>query len=217
MFPNYGKSRFEVAFVFPSFDGTYKERPSEATLTHVPTGRDALVILAFTKNNPYSFRRSEERTVLTEHAIDMTDIIAAFDAEGQLLQFNYRILKRNFSKEDKEMCETKIMDAYVNANKTNKNQPEKESSTETRKRWHSTDQDEEEAKMESQQKTVKQKVILELHNPDNLSEFIQEFAEVTLDRDMNKTDAAEELKTIQENSKTSWQGTMPIQGMFIQT
>ena len=54
--------------------------------------------------------------------------------------------------------------------------------------------------MESKEgRTVKQKVILNLHNPDNLSQFIQEFAEVTLDRDMNKIDAAEELKAIQEN------------------
>ena len=26
MFPNYGKSRIEIAFVHPSFDGTYEER-----------------------------------------------------------------------------------------------------------------------------------------------------------------------------------------------
>ena len=106
------------------------------------------------------------------------------------------------------MYETKIVEfadhffAHINANKTNKNQSEKESSTEARKRRHSTDQDEEEEeeKMESKEgRTVKQKVILELHNPDNLSQFIQEFAQVTLDRDTNKTDAAEELKTIQEN------------------
>ena len=84
------------------------DEPSEAALTHVPTGRDALVILAFTKNNPYSFRLSEERTVLTEHTTNTSDIIAAFDAEGQILQFNYRILKKNFSKEDKEMHETKV-------------------------------------------------------------------------------------------------------------
>ena len=98
------------------------------------TGRDALVTLAFTKNNPYSFRLSEERTVLTEHTINTSDIIAAFDAEGQILQFNYRILRKNFSKGDKEMYETKVTEfadhffTHVNANKTNKNLSEKESS-----------------------------------------------------------------------------------------
>ena len=185
------------------------DEPSEAELTHVPTGRDALVILAFTKNNPYSFRLSEERTVLTEHTINTSNIIAAFDAEGQILQFNYRILRKNFGKEDKEMHETKITEfadhffAHVNAHKTTKNQSEKESSieTETRKRRRSTDQDEEaeEKTQPTEERTVKQKLILELHNPDNLSRFIQKFAEVTLDQDMNKIDAAEELKKNQEN------------------
>ena len=37
MFPNYGKSSFEVAFVFPSFDGTYEERQKKKTI--VPRGR----------------------------------------------------------------------------------------------------------------------------------------------------------------------------------
>ena len=37
MFPSYGKSRFEIAFVFPSVDGTYKERKARGEI--VPRNR----------------------------------------------------------------------------------------------------------------------------------------------------------------------------------
>ena len=32
MFPSYGKSRFEIAFVFPSVDGSYKERKARGEM-----------------------------------------------------------------------------------------------------------------------------------------------------------------------------------------
>ena len=32
MFPNYGKARFEIAFVYPSVDGSYNERKARETL-----------------------------------------------------------------------------------------------------------------------------------------------------------------------------------------
>ena len=37
MFPSYGKSRFEIAFVFPSVDGSYKERKARGEI--VPRNR----------------------------------------------------------------------------------------------------------------------------------------------------------------------------------
>ena len=37
MFPSYGKSRFEIAFVFPSVDGPYKERKARGEI--VPRNR----------------------------------------------------------------------------------------------------------------------------------------------------------------------------------
>ena len=52
---------------------------SEAALTRVPTGRDALLILAFLKDQDYGIRLSEERTALTEQTIEAKNIVAAFD------------------------------------------------------------------------------------------------------------------------------------------
>ena len=37
MFPSYGKSRFEIAFVFPSVDGKYNERKARGEI--VPRNR----------------------------------------------------------------------------------------------------------------------------------------------------------------------------------
>ena len=37
MFPNYGKSRFEIAFVYPSVDGPYNERKARGDI--VPRNR----------------------------------------------------------------------------------------------------------------------------------------------------------------------------------
>ena len=43
---------------------------SEAALTHVPAGRDALLILAFLKDQDYGIRLSEEQTALTDQTIE---------------------------------------------------------------------------------------------------------------------------------------------------
>ena len=58
---------------------------SEAALTHVPTGRDALLILAFLKDQDYDIRLSKERTALTEQTIEAKNILAAFDPEGNIM------------------------------------------------------------------------------------------------------------------------------------
>ena len=89
------------------------------------------------------------------------------------------------------MYETKITEfadhffTHVNANKTNKNQSEKE-----RPESHGVPRIKMKKKKKKKRKEEKQKVTLEPHNPDNLSRFIQEFAEVILGRDMNKIYAA---------------------------
>ena len=46
-------------------DVTYNDEPSDAALTHAPKGRDALLILAFLKENPYHCQLTEERAALT--------------------------------------------------------------------------------------------------------------------------------------------------------
>ena len=43
-------------------DVILEDDESEAALTHVPAGRDALLILAFLKDQDYGIRLSEERT-----------------------------------------------------------------------------------------------------------------------------------------------------------
>ena len=50
------------------------DEASEAALTHVPTGRDALLILAFLKDQDYDIRLSEEQTALTEQTIKARNI-----------------------------------------------------------------------------------------------------------------------------------------------
>ena len=62
------------------------------TLTHVPKGRDALSILAFTRDNDYNIRITEERTALSEHT----------------LQTSYWIMKKNLDQDDREQCGSKI-------------------------------------------------------------------------------------------------------------
>ena len=52
---------------------------SEAALTRVPAGRDALLILAFLKDQDYGIRLSEERTALTDKTIEARNIVAAFE------------------------------------------------------------------------------------------------------------------------------------------
>ena len=50
-------------------DVTLEDDQSETALTHVPAGRDALLILAFLKDQDYGIRLSEERTALTDKTI----------------------------------------------------------------------------------------------------------------------------------------------------
>ena len=66
-------------------DIIYDDQESDAALTHVPRGRDALLFLAFTQNNQYYIRITEERTALSEYAIDPCSIIAASITMDNLL------------------------------------------------------------------------------------------------------------------------------------
>ena len=76
-------------------DIIYDDQESDAALTHVPKGSDALLILAFTQDNQYNIRITEERTALSEHTIDPCSSIAAFDTDGQPLLSSYWIMKKN--------------------------------------------------------------------------------------------------------------------------
>ena len=148
---------------------------SEAALTHVPAGRDALLILAFLKDQNYGIRLSEERTALT-----------AFEPDGSIMASNKWIMK-HLSYEDYEMYDTKIRefaDAFFNYVNSTKHRKEKDTSSETKKRRHSTDQDEdEEETMEpSGERSVKPKVRVKYHNSENLDEFIQELKGIYLEQ-----------------------------------
>ena len=59
-------------------DIIYDDQESDAALTHVPKGRDALL-----------------RTALSEHTIDPRSIIAAFDSDGQPLLNSHWIMRKN--------------------------------------------------------------------------------------------------------------------------
>ena len=104
---------------------------SEAALTHVPTGRDALLILAFLKDQDYGIRLSEERTALTEQTIEAKNIVAAFDPDGIIIMINNWIMKKSLAREDVEMYNTKIHEfanaffKYVNPDQQSKEQSEK--------------------------------------------------------------------------------------------
>ena len=118
---------------------------SEAALTHVPAGRDALLILALLKDQDYGIRLSEERTALTDKTIEARNIVAAFEPDGSLMASNKWIMKKHLSYEDYEMYDTKIRefaDAFFNYVNSTKHSKEKYTSSETKKRRHSTDQDE---------------------------------------------------------------------------
>ena len=82
-----------------------------------------------------------------------------------------------------------------------KRSKENDTSSETKKRRHSTDQDETEGEMmePSGERSVKPRVIVEYHNSENLDEFIQELKEIYLETDLNKKDAEEELAGTREN------------------
>ena len=120
---------------------------------------------------------------------------------------NSWIMKKNLGREDIEMYTSKIQEfadaffKHVNNDHQNKEISEKDTSTETKKRRHSTDQDEvEEENMEpSGQRSVKPKVTMEYHNPENLDEFIQELKEIYLKIEMSKKDAEEELVETKRN------------------
>ena len=183
------------------------DEASEAALTHVPTGRDALLTLAFLKDQDYDIRPSEERTALTEQTVEARNIVTAFDPEGNIVMSNSWIMKKNLGREDIEMYISKIQefaDAYfkhVNNDHQNKENPKKDTLTETKKRRRSTDQDEvEEENMElSGERSVKPKVTMEYHNRENLDAFIQELKEIYLKVEMSKKDAEEELVETKRN------------------
>ena len=106
------------------------EDTSEAALTHVPTGRDALLILAFLKDQGYDIRPSEERTALAEQTIEAKNIVAAFDPDGNIIMSNNWIMKKNLGREEIEMYNSKIQEfadaffKYVNTDQQNKEKSE---------------------------------------------------------------------------------------------
>ena len=176
---------------------------SEAALTHVPAGRDALLILAFLKDQDYGIRLSEERTAITDQTIEAKNIVAAYEPDGSIMMSNNWIMKKLLSREDFEMYDTKIRefaDAFSHVS-TNQHSKEKDTSSETKKRPHSTDQDEaEEETMEpSGERSVKPKVTMEYRNTENLDEFINELKEIYLEIEMNRKDAEDELAETKEN------------------
>ena len=170
------------------------DEASEAALTHVPTGRDALLILAFLKDQDYDIRLSEERTALTEQTIEARNIVTAFDPEGNIIMSKNWVMKKNLGREDIEMYTSKIQEfadaffKHVNNDHQNKEKSEKCTSTETKKRRHSTDQDEvEEENMEpSGERSVKPKVSVEYHNSENLDELSRNSRKSTLNIEMSK-------------------------------
>ena len=177
---------------------------SETALTHVPAGRDALLILAFLKDQDYGIRLSEERTALTEQTTEAKNIVAGYEPDGTSMMSNNWIMKKLLSREDVEMYDTKIhefADAFFSHVNSDTRSKEKDTSSETKKRRRSTDQDEvEEENMEpSGERSVKLKVTMEYRNSENLDEFIQEVKEIYLEIEMSKKDAEEELTEIKRN------------------
>ena len=61
MFPNYGKSRFEIAFVYPSVDGPYKERKARGEI--VPRNR---WIDKLTRRSAYDALRPDGKEFLND-------------------------------------------------------------------------------------------------------------------------------------------------------
>ena len=157
----------------------------------------------------------EERTALTGQTIEAKNIVAAFDPDGNIMMSNNWIIKKSLTREDVEMYDAKIhefADAffnYVNTDQQSKEQSEKDTSTEAKKRRRSTDQDEnDEENMEpSGERSVKPKVTMEYHNPENLEEFIKEFKVTYLEMDMTKKDSSRRPKA---TSPASWRSTTGI-------
>ena len=127
-----GRVRIHMACID---DVILDDEASGAALTHVPTGRDALLILAFLKDQDYGIRLSEERTALAEQTVEAKNIVAAFDTDGNIIMSNSWIMKKNLGREDVEMYTSKIQkfaDAffnYVNTDQQNKEKSEKDTST----------------------------------------------------------------------------------------
>ena len=94
-------------------DVILEDDESEAALTHVPAGRDALLILAFLKDQDYGIRLSEERTALTDKTIEARNIVAAFEPDGSLMASNKWIMKKHLDHEDYEMYDTKIRECLL--------------------------------------------------------------------------------------------------------
>ena len=185
-------------------DDVILDDDESAALTHVPTGRDALLILAFLKDQDYGIRLSEERTALTDQTIEAKNIVAAYEPDGTSMVSNNWIMKKLLSREDVEMYDTKIRefaDAFFSHVNSDKYSKEKDTSSETKKRRHSTDQDEaEEENMEpSGGRSVKPKVTMEYRNTENLDEFIKELKGIYLEIEMSKKDADEELTETKRN------------------
>ena len=123
-------------------DVILEDDESATALTHVPAGRDALLILAFLKDQDYGIRLSEERTALTD-TIEERNIVAAFEPDGSLMASNKWIMKKHLDHEDFEMYDTKIRefaDAFFKHVSSTKRNKEKDTSSETKKRRRSTDQ-----------------------------------------------------------------------------
>ena len=108
-----------------------KNRTTIFQLTHVPTGRDALLILAFLKDQDYDIRLSEERTALTEQTIEAKNIVAAFDPKGNIMMSNNWIMKKSLGHEDIEMYTSMIQEfadaffKYVNNDQRNREKSRK--------------------------------------------------------------------------------------------
>ena len=181
-------------------DVILEDDDSETALTNVPAGRDALLILAFLKDQDYGIRLSEERTALTDKTIEARNIVAAFEPDGSLMASNKWIMKKHPDVRHQDPRIRRCLLTYVNSTKLNK---EKDTSSETKKRRRSTDQDSTEGEMmePSGERSVKPKVIVEYHSSEILEEFIQELKETYLETDMNKKDAEEELAGIKEELK----------------
>ena len=83
---------------------------SQAALTHVPAGRDALLILAFLKDQDYVWHPTLRRAnSLTEQTIEAKNIVAAYAPYGITMSNNW-IMKKLLSREDVEMYDTKMRD-----------------------------------------------------------------------------------------------------------
>ena len=107
-------------------DVILEDDDSETALTHVSAGSDALLILAFLKDQDYGIRLSEERTALTDKTIEARNLVAAFEPDGSRMASNKWIMKKHLDYEDFEMYDTKIREfadaffKYVNSTKRNK-------------------------------------------------------------------------------------------------